>query len=156
MTPPSLPVALGLDYGRERVGLAAVDPSGTMAFPVATLSRRDSGRLWQRVRDEAHRRRATVIVIGLPRTLRGTEGEAAIDARAFAAEAAAATGLVVELWDERLSTRQAERLLREAGAGPRRRRERVDAVAAAVTLQAWLEAQRHSLAAASPPAPRRT
>ena len=135
-------VVLGLDGGTVRVGLAASDPTGTLASPVAVLERRTGPRLWDRVREEARTRGAVGIVVGLPLQMSGDEGTAAIAARALAEEANAETGLPVELWDERLSSAEAERALLAQGMRRRRRRERVDAVAAAVVLQAWLDARR--------------
>lgn len=133
---------LGLDAGTVRVGLAASDPTGTLASPVAVLARAMPARLWERVRREAAERGATTIVVGLPRNMNGGEGDAAVAARALAAEAAHETGLPVELWDERLSTVEAERHLIASGTRRRERRERIDAVAAAVVLQAFLDSRR--------------
>jgi len=137
-----IPVTLGLDPGSVRVGLAATDPTATIAGPVATLSRRDGAALWARIRDEAQRRGAAHVVVGLPRRLDGSEGEAALAARELAAEASRETGLPVEMWDERLTTVSAERALVEAGMRRERRRRTIDAVAAAIMLQAWLDARR--------------
>jgi putative Holliday junction resolvase len=134
-------VVLGLDGGTVRVGLAASDPTGTLASPVAVLERRIGPRLWERVRAEARARGAVRIVVGLPLQMSGDEGTAAVAARALAEEANAETGLPVEMWDERLSSAEAERALLAQGMRRRRRRTRVDAVAAAVVLQAWLDAR---------------
>jgi putative holliday junction resolvase len=139
---PDIPVALGLDAGSVRVGLAATDPTATIASPLATLPRRDAAALWGRVREEARVRRADRVVVGLPRRLDGSEGDAAAAARALAGEAARETGLPVELWDERFSTVAAERALIEAGMRRERRRRTIDAVAAAIMLQGWLDARR--------------
>jgi putative pre-16S rRNA nuclease len=133
--------AIGLDVGSVRVGLAATDPTGTIASPVTTLPRRNAAAMWRRLRDEAANRGATRIVVGLPRLLSGAEGDAALGARAFAAEVSQRTGLAVELWDERLTTVQAERSLIAGGMRRRRRREVIDAVAAALMLQSWLDAR---------------
>jgi putative pre-16S rRNA nuclease len=135
------PVALGLDAGSVRVGLAATDPTATIAGPVATLPRRPAAALWERVREEARRRDARRVVVGLPRRLDGSEGDAAAAARSLADEAARETGLAVELWDERFSTVAAERALVEAGVRRERRRRSVDAVAAAIMLQGWLDSR---------------
>ncbi|HEY0409431.1 MAG TPA: Holliday junction resolvase RuvX [Candidatus Dormibacteraeota bacterium] len=132
-------VTLGLDAGSVRVGLAATDPTATIASPVATLPRRDR-ELWNRVREEARVRGAERVVVGLPLRLDGTEGDAAAAARALADEASRQTGLPVEMWDERLSSVAAERALLESGMRRERRRETIDAVAAAIMLQAWLDA----------------
>jgi putative Holliday junction resolvase len=134
-------VALGLDAGTVRVGLAATDPTATIAGPVATLSRRDRAAFWERVRTEARDRGAERVVVGLPRRLDGTEGEAAVAARALADEASRETGLPVEMWDEWLTTVAAERALIEGGMRRERRRQTIDAVAAAIMLQSWLDAR---------------
>jgi len=148
MTRPEAPgsgasgAVLGLDVGTVRVGLAASDPTRTIASPVATLARADAAALWEAVSAEARRRGARRLVVGLPRRLDGSEGTSAAEARALAAEAARVTGLPVELCDERFTTAQAERSLIAAGVRRRRRRGVVDAVAAALLLQGWLDGQR--------------
>jgi len=135
-------VALGLDAGTVRVGLAATDPTGTLASPVAVLRRGRTGELWDRVRQEAADRAAQVVVVGLPRELDGSEGPAAADARRLAADAGRETGLPVEMWDERFTSAQAERELIAGGMRRGRRRATVDGVAAALMLQGWLDARR--------------
>lgn len=142
MSRPPVGVALGLDAGSVRVGLAATDPTGTIASPVATLPARDRPTLWARLREEAVGRHAEVLVVGLPRRLDGSEGDAAARARAFADEAARECALPVVMWDERLTTVAAERALIEGGLRRERRREKVDAVAAAIMLQSWLDRRR--------------
>lgn len=137
-----MPCALGLDSGTVRVGLAVTDPTGTIASPLATLARADGEAFWQRIVDEARQRGCDRVVVGLPRRLDGSEGDAAEQARSLADEAARRTGLPVELYDERLTTVQAERSLLEAGLRRRRRRQVVDSVAAALMLQAWLDSRR--------------
>jgi putative Holliday junction resolvase len=134
--------ALGLDPGTVRVGIAAADPTGSLASPVAVLPRSRAGELWERVRSEAAARDAGVIVVGLPRELDGSEGPAAADARALAADAERETGLPVELYDERFTSVQAERQLIAGGMRRNRRRNTVDGVAAALMLQGWLDSRR--------------
>jgi putative Holliday junction resolvase len=134
--------ALGLDAGSVRVGLAAADPTDTLASPVAVLPRARTRELWDRVRREATERSASVIVVGLPRELDGSEGPAAADARRLAADAERETGLAVELWDERFTSAEAERALIAGGVRRQRRRQTIDGVAAALMLQGWLDARR--------------
>ena len=134
--------ALGLDAGSVRVGLAAADPTGTLATPVAVLPRARARELWQRVRSEATQRGADTVVVGLPRELDGSEGPAAADARRLAADAERETGLHVEMWDERFTSAEAERSLIAGGMRRGRRRQIVDGVAAALMLQGWLDARR--------------
>lgn len=134
--------ALGIDVGSVRVGLAASDPTGALASPVATVPRRDPAALWGRIRSEISGRECDRVVVGLPRRLDGSEGDAAEAARAFASECRVRTGVAVELWDERFTTVEAERSLIAQGVRRRQRRETIDAAAAAIMLQSWLDAQR--------------
>lgn len=133
--------ALGLDAGSVRVGLAAADATGTLASPVAVLDAGRPDEMWGRVIAEAKARDSRVLVVGLPLQMSGVEGPAAERARKLAGEARERTGLRVELWDERLSSVEAERALIGLGTRRRERRKRVDAVAAAITLQAWLDSR---------------
>lgn len=134
--------ALGIDAGTVRVGLAAADPTGSLASPVAVLPRARARELWARVRREAEERGADTVVVGLPRELDGSEGPAAEDARRLAADAERETGLRVELWDERFTSAEAERALIAGGMRRARRRTTIDGVAAALMLQSWLDARR--------------
>jgi putative holliday junction resolvase len=141
-------LVLGVDLGERRIGLAVTDPSGVLASPHATL-----GRAAERADDHraivaaARAVGATCIVVGLPRSLSGEIGPAArsvLDEVASLTDVARADGIEVDTYDERFSTMIAQRNLRAAT--PRRRkrqraqRERIDASAAAVILQSWLDA----------------
>jgi len=132
---------LGIDVGSVRVGLAVSDETCTVASPVSTLPN-DSRTIWARLEREMEDRQVERVVIGLPRLLDGTEGPAAEHARRFASDLRLRTAVPVELWDERFTTVIAERSLIESGVRRRRRREVIDAVAAAVLLQSWLDARR--------------
>jgi putative Holliday junction resolvase len=139
-------VRLGVDVGDARVGLAASDPAGVLATPVATL-RRDPEDLSdvQAIVDEAVRREAVEVVVGLPRTLSGSEGVAARSVRDYAETLHRRLGGVpVRLFDERLSTVDAHRSLHASGVAGRRHRARVDQVAAVVILQAALDTERNT------------
>jgi putative Holliday junction resolvase len=130
-----------LDFGTRRVGVAVSDPLGISAQPHSVLDGTDPGLMGiigRLAGDLAVER----IVVGLPLSLDGNEGPAAVAARRFAAEVAAATGLPVELLDERFTTVSAERVLVEAGLSGRRRRVVRDRVAAAVLLQSYLDGGR--------------
>ncbi len=139
-------VRVGVDVGSARVGVAASDPSATFAHPVATLPR-----------DEQHgsdldalvalvaEREAIEVVVGLPLLLSGEEGEAARLARAYAAGLAARLGAVpVRLVDERLTTVDAHRRLRDSGVPGRGQRSVVDQEAAALILQTALDTEKGS------------
>jgi putative Holliday junction resolvase len=133
--------ALGLDLGAKRIGVALATSDGRLATPYEVITRSgDRCRDHQAIAAIAEDTGALVVVIGLPLSLDGTEGPAARAARHEAEELGTATGLPVELWDERLTTVTANRDL--AGLDGRSRRRVVDKVAAAVMLQAWLDRRR--------------
>ncbi len=133
---------IGVDVGERRVGLAASDPTGTIASPLRTVER--GPRLWGDLARAMAERNARIAVIGLPRRLDGTEGPAALETRRFAAELARRLDVEVDFWDERLTTKEAERSLIAQGMRRADRRQRVDAVAASLMLQAYLDARRRS------------
>jgi putative holliday junction resolvase len=139
---------LGIDVGSVRIGLAVSDETRTLASPLATIPN-DPRILWPRIVRELEDRQVEMVVIGLPRRLDGSEGEAAAHARRFATELARHASTAIEFWDERFTTAVAERSLIEGGVRRRRRREVIDAVAAAVLLQSWLDARRLVAARAS-------
>ncbi len=134
---------LGVDLGTRRVGLALGDTTTTVATPLSVLMR--SGdlpadrRALARIAEEWE---VGCVVVGLPRSLDGTDGPAARAARDEIAELASVMPMPVEVHDERLSTVRAHHALAAAGLSSRERREKVDASAAAVILQDWLELRR--------------
>lgn len=132
---------LALDPGTVRVGVAASVPGSTMAVPVGSFPR-DPASLWPRLQREVRDRGVSRIVVGLPRRLDGGEGDAAAAARSFAAEVEARTGVPCDLWDERFTSAQAERELIAAGVRRARRRDTVDAAAATLLLQSWIDSPR--------------
>ncbi len=139
-------VRLGVDVGSVRVGVARSDPSGFLATPVETLARdtrdgQDLDALSRLVTEHG----AVEVVVGLPRSLSGREGEAARAAPKYAVAVARRVAPVpVRLVDERLSTVSAHRSLRDAGVRGRRHRPVVDQAAAVVILQSALDVERTS------------
>ncbi|HOX43948.1 MAG TPA: Holliday junction resolvase RuvX [Myxococcota bacterium] len=133
---------LGLDFGTKRIGLAAADREAGLARPLATLARKGGVRDLEAVARLAAEQQAEEVVVGLPLNMDGSEGRMARLAREFAAALGARTGLPVHLWDERLSSFEAEAQLREVGDRPARRKQKVDQVAAALILESYLEAHR--------------
>jgi putative Holliday junction resolvase len=129
---------LGLDVGRRRIGVALSDPTGTIAQSLTVLPRTGLRSVLAEVARLVERYGVERIVVGLPRRLDGSEGPAAREARRFAARLARAVPVPVELQDERLSTAEAERTMLAQDARRAERRERRDAVAAALFLQTWL------------------
>lgn len=132
---------LGLDIGEKRIGVAVSDPGGSLARSLRVIERgakeRDLEVIGQLVRDLDVAR----IVVGYPRNMDGTVGEQAKRVERYARELEQVVHVPVILWDERLSTVAAERLMREAGLRGEKKRERVDAVAAAVILQDYLDSR---------------
>ena len=134
-------VRLAVDAGSVRIGVARSDPDGILASPLAVV-RSGPGALDELARLAAGAD-AIEVIVGLPTSLSGRDGAAAATARSFAADLAARIRPVpVRLFDERFTTAQAHEALRRGGKDTRARREIVDAVAAAVLLQAALDAER--------------
>lgn len=137
---------VGVDVGSVRVGVAASDPAGSLATPVRTLRRdREHARDVDEVVNIVEDLGAMEVVVGLPRSLSGDEGASAAEARAYARVLAGRLGPVhVRLHDERLTTVDAHRGLRESGVGGRSRRAVVDQAAAVLILQGALETERNT------------
>lgn len=134
--------AAAIDLGKVRVGLAISDELGMLAHPRPHLPGKDPGRLVEALAALVEAEGITHVVVGLPRSLDGREGPPARRARKFAERLRARVSAEVELFDEWLSTREASARLREGGSSAREQRERIDSAAAAVLLQAWLDADR--------------
>jgi len=130
---------LGVDLGRVRIGLALADDVIRTARALRAVARRDDAATLADIAGTAREYEVDQIVVGLPLNMDGSEGPAARHARAFAARLELALGVPAVLFDERLSTFEAETRLRDLGFSARDRRSRVDAEAAAVILQGWLD-----------------
>jgi putative Holliday junction resolvase len=122
---------LALDHGEARCGVAVSDPTGELVTPLEVIERPDSRRGIERVADVVREREAELVVVGLPLTLAGEEGAQAQAAREFASKLGNAVSVPVELYDERLTTKMADRTGGSAAS---------DSVAAAHLLEAWLAA----------------
>jgi putative Holliday junction resolvase len=134
---------LALDWGEIRIGLALSDETQTLASPLDTLVRRAGKRFpMGRFLELASPYQLAGILVGLPLTPEGLEEESAVAARTLAEMVARRTGLPVELWDERMSTARALAAVREQGGSTRGRKADVDALAASVLLQHFLDARK--------------
>ena len=133
---------VALDLGSKRVGLAVSDPLGLTAQGLTTLPRRGRDADIDAIRRLLVEHEAERLIIGLPLSLNGTEGPAAVAARRFGESLATELKVPVDFWDERLTTVQAERVLLLAGVRRRQRRGKVDRLAAVLILQSWLDAHR--------------
>ena len=136
-------VILGVDLGKARTGVAVCDKSELLASPVEVVNEHNRERLLERVAQLAKARRAEQIVVGLPRNMDGSEGESAQNARACGAELAEKTGLPVDFSDERGTTITAHGFLNETNTRGKRRKATVDAVAATIILQDYLDYRRN-------------
>ncbi|MBK9518920.1 MAG: Holliday junction resolvase RuvX [Anaeromyxobacter sp.] len=130
---------LGIDLGRARIGLALADAVLRTARPHSTVHRRSDAVDLAAIAEVAREYEVTTAVLGLPLNMDGSEGDSARFARGFGAKLGAALGVPVELQDERLSTFEAEGRLRERGVKAKDQRALIDAEAAAVILQSWLD-----------------
>lgn len=131
---------LGLDLGEARIGVAVSDPARKVAVPAGTIRVAGPPQDLKAVAGMVREHGATEVVVGHPLTMAGERGAAARRAEEFAAGLRLLLDVPVRLHDERLSTAEAERGLRAAGAGSRQRRGAVDQAAATVILQAFLDA----------------
>jgi len=130
---------LALDYGTKRIGVALSDATLTLARPLPFLDAASPAKIAPLLKALAAREQVDRVVVGLPRNLDGSYGPAAEAVRAFVAALEKLLPLPIETLDERLSTVQASRQLREAGHDSRDQRSRIDSAAAAVILQAYLD-----------------
>ena len=137
--------AIGLDVGERRIGVAAGDTELRMAVPVGTIDRAHTADPFQRIVDLARERNAECIVVGLPLSMNGRRGPQAEVTDAFVDELRQRTELPIDMVDERLTSFEAERLIRESaprsrrGKAPRPEKGAIDAGAAVLILQSWLD-----------------
>ena len=133
---------LGLDYGSKTVGVSVSDPLGITAQTVETIAREREDKLRRtlaRIEALAEEYKIERIVLGYPKNMNNTLGERAARTEEFKAALERRTGIPVILWDERLSTAAAERVLIERGVRREHRKETVDQIAAALILQGYLD-----------------
>jgi putative Holliday junction resolvase len=136
---------LAVDVGDARIGVASSDPDGLLATPVETVPGRDVPAALRRLTALVAEYEPLEVIIGLPRSLRGTEGPAAVKVRGFAERLARAVVPVpVRLVDERMSTVTAAQSMRASGVSAKKGRSRIDQAAAVVILQSALETERTS------------
>lgn len=137
-----MPRILGIDYGERRVGLALSDPTATIASPLPTLTRRRGKRApVAPIARLAEENQVAELVVGLPLTPEGDESDWTREVRAFGDALAERAGLPIAYQDERMTSVRAERAIRSMGLSRQQReeKERVDAAAAVLILQAYLD-----------------
>jgi putative Holliday junction resolvase len=140
---------LALDYGTRRIGIAVSDEAAEFAFPAGVLACQGRQRDLEALRELIAERSIQRVVVGLPVHMDGRCGETAMAAKGFANAIAEMTGLPVEMLDERWTTREAERALRESRSGRKRRRAAADSAAATLLLRCYLE-RAHNLPQGEP------
>jgi putative Holliday junction resolvase len=130
-----------LDLGEKRIGVAVSDPTRTIASPYMVVNRKSRAADFARFARLMDEQQITLLVVGLPITLGGQEGERAAWVRDYAADLAHHIDIPIVFWDESLTTVAAEAALHAQGRRGKKAKERVDAVAATLILQAYLDAQ---------------
>lgn len=129
--------------GERRIGVSVSDPTGLLASPLTTITRSSLGSDIAAILKLATERHAQEIVVGVPLSLTGKSGPQAQATMRFLRALSEKASIPVQRWDERFSTQEAQRRLQEAGVKPSRDRARLDAAAATVILQAYLDSKRH-------------
>ena len=130
---------LGLDWGRRRIGVAVSDPLGITAQPEAVWENVDEKEIAQKLIQLIESKNIQRIVVGCPLNLRGIKGKSADQAEKFVKRLRRHISVPIDLWDERLTTVQAHRSLHQMNEKPSRNKGRVDAIAAALLLQNYLD-----------------
>jgi len=132
---------LGLDVGSKTIGVAITDPLGITAQGLETLRRKNKRLDFEQLARLVRNYEVSEIVVGYPLRLSGLEGRQSEKMQLFAEELRKKFGLPVHLWDERLTSSQANRILREAELSIKKRAQAVDRLAAVLILQSWMEAR---------------
>ena len=136
---------LGLDYGSKTVGVAVSDPLGVTAQPLETIWRKSENKLRQtlaRIKELTEEYQVERIVLGFPKNMNNTMGDRAVLSLEFQEMLKKRTGLDVVMWDERLTTMEAERVLMEGGVRRENRKEKIYGLAACLILQSYLDSCR--------------
>jgi putative Holliday junction resolvase len=144
---------LAVDPGAKNIGVAISDPTGSFATPLTAIRRATGSDAIPRILELAKQYEAQRILVGMPLSMSGARSEQTRLVEAFVERLRQATPLPVETCDERLTTVEAERRLREAGLSAEKRRANIDAMAATVLLQGYLEGKGAPRKAAMPPEP---
>lgn len=132
---------IGLDYGEARIGVSVSDILETIANPLDTIEEHDREKQLEKVLEVIKREKAEKIVVGLPKRMDGTMGHRAEYTTAFAQELAERCSLPLVMWDERLSSSEAHRMLDTGGVSGKKRKTKVDKIAAVLILQTYLDSQ---------------
>jgi putative holliday junction resolvase len=132
---------LALDVGSKRIGVAVTDPLGITAQGLDTIERQNKRRDYEALGEVLAKYEVREVVVGLPLRLSGAEGTQSEKMRRFADDLRDHFGVTVHLWDERWTSTEANRLLRETDLSIKKRGQAVDRMAAILILQSWMEAR---------------
>lgn len=138
-------VIMSVDFGRARTGIAICDKSEFLASPVTVINEKYVPALVEKVAALALEKKAELIVVGLPVNMNGSEGESAINARRFAEDLHKASGIEVDMIDERCTTMEAHQFLNATNTRGKKRKAVVDAVSAVIILENYLGKRKSSL-----------
>ena len=136
---------LSVDYGRVRTGIAVCDKNEIIASPVAVIKETEADMLAVKISDIAKEKKAEMIVLGLPKNMDGTEGESALNVRAFSEILREKSGLCVELHYERGTTMTAHKYLNITDTRGKKRKAVVDSVAAVIILEDYMNFRRNHI-----------
>lgn len=132
---------ISVDLGHARTGLAVSDKNGFLASSLCVITEHNDEKLIEKIAEKVKGTKAELIVVGLPRNMDGTEGESALRAREIAARLTEVTGVPHHMQDERGTTITAHHFLSEGNVYGKKRKKKVDAVAASIILQNYLDSQ---------------
>lgn len=130
---------LGLDYGEARIGVAVSDALGMLANPLDTICEKDRKKQLEKTAEVAKLHKVEKIVVGNPKRMDGSLGHRAEYTEEFARDLSALTGIPYIMWDERLSSTEAHRILESGGVSGKKRKTKVDKIAAVIILQGYLD-----------------
>ncbi len=137
-------IIVAVDLGKARTGIAVCDKTEFLASPYKVIEEKYQPKILEKVAEAVKEAKAELVVVGLPKNMDGSEGESAQNARAFATELEALTGLKVYLQDERCTTVTAHNYLNNTNTRGKKRKAVVDSVAATIILQDFLDWKKHN------------
>ena len=135
---------LGLDYGEKRIGVALASGEGRLAVPLSVIERSNEKADLDKILALIEEYGAERVVVGLPRSLNGSIGPQAEEVLAFTRALSEHVGITVDTWDERFTSVAADSLFSDAGVKREQRKRQRDAMAAAITLQGYLDDRTNS------------
>lgn len=138
-------IIMAVDLGLKRTGVAVSDKGEGFAFPKGVITEHNEQRLVTKIKEIAFENKAELIVVGLPKNMDGSSGFRAEECTETARKIGEATGIKIEMWDERCTTVLAHNALNATGTRGKKRKETVDAVAAVLILESYLEYRKNKV-----------